>query len=158
MVEGALLCVVRLRGMVGMSEDDENTLKMLRLHKKNHAVLVKGTPSIMGMLRKVSNYVTYGEIDLTTLVLLLKKRGRLIGDKPLTDEYVKKLGYEDVGALAKSIYEQKVDVKDLPRFKPVFRLHPPSRGFKGSIKKQYGAGGELGYRGSAINELLKRMI
>ncbi|MEM1538514.1 MAG: 50S ribosomal protein L30 [Candidatus Nezhaarchaeales archaeon] len=158
MVGEALLCVIRLRGKVGVSEEDENTLKMLRLHRKNHAVLVKKVPSIMGMLLKVSSYITYGEVDLETLTLLLKKRGRLIGDKPITDEYAKKLGYENVDMLAKSVYEQRTNIKDLPKFKQVFRLHPPSKGFKGSIKKRYGAGGELGYRGTAINELLKRMI
>jgi len=42
--------------------------------------------------------------------------------------------------------------------KPVFRLHPPRGGFKGSIRKPYGAGGELGYRGAAINELIRRML
>ncbi|MEM2203989.1 MAG: 50S ribosomal protein L30, partial [Sulfolobales archaeon] len=42
--------------------------------------------------------------------------------------------------------------------KPVFRLHPPSGGFKGSIKKPYGNGGELGYRGQDINDLIRRMI
>ena len=41
---------------------------------------------------------------------------------------------------------------------PVFRLHPPRGGFKGSTKKPYSDGGELGYRGPAINELIRRMI
>jgi large subunit ribosomal protein L30 len=40
----------------------------------------------------------------------------------------------------------------------VFRLHPPSKGFKGKIKRGYGSGGELGYRGEKINELLRRML
>jgi len=30
---------------------------------------------------------------------------------------------------------------------PVFKLHPPTKGFKGKIKKGYSMGGELGYRG-----------
>jgi large subunit ribosomal protein L30 len=37
-------------------------------------------------------------------------------------------------------------------------LHPPTKGFKGKIKKSYSAGGELGYRGEKINELIKRMV
>jgi len=46
----------------------------------------------------------------------------------------------------------------IPGLKPYFRLHPPKGGFKGSVKKPYNAGGELGYRGSAINDLIMRMI
>jgi len=49
-------------------------------------------------------------------------------------------------------------LKDLPGVKPVFRLHPPRKGFKGSIKKSYRAGGEAGYRGEAINDLIRRMV
>jgi len=41
--------------------------------------------------------------------------------------------------------------------KPVFRLHPPKGGFKGTIRRPYKSGGELGYRGAAINDLILRM-
>ncbi len=42
---------------------------------------------------------------------------------------------------------------------PFFRMHPPRGGFeRKGIKKSYNAGGVLGYRGSAINDLLKRML
>ena len=154
----ALLAVIRLRGIVGVPQDVEDTLKMLRLHRRNHATLVEDTPPYRGMLQKASGYITYGEIDLETLTELLRRRGRLTGNKPLTDDYVRKLGYSSIEDLARALYEGKVRLKDVPKLKPVFRLHPPSGGFKKSIKKPYGAGGELGYRGPAINELLKRMM
>ncbi|HNR25150.1 MAG TPA: 50S ribosomal protein L30, partial [Methanobacteriaceae archaeon] len=41
--------------------------------------------------------------------------------------------------------------------KPVFRLHPPRKGYK-DIKKAFNEGGTLGYRGEDINHLLKRMV
>ena len=40
--------------------------------------------------------------------------------------------------------------------KPLFRLNPPSKGFK-ATRLGYPKG-DLGYRGGKINELLKRMI
>jgi len=40
----------------------------------------------------------------------------------------------------------------------VFRLRPPKKGFKGKVKRSFAAGGEAGYRGEEINELLKRMV
>ena len=45
----------------------------------------------------------------------------------------------------------------LPGIKPVFRLHPPSKGFKGKVKRSYTAGGVTGYRGENINSLIKKM-
>jgi large subunit ribosomal protein L30 len=40
--------------------------------------------------------------------------------------------------------------------KPLFRLHPPRKGYKG-IRNSVKEGGSLGYRGEAINDLAKRM-
>jgi large subunit ribosomal protein L30 len=52
----------------------------------------------------------------------------------------------------------KVEHQKLPGIHPIFRLHPPSKGFKGKTKKNFRAGGEAGYRGEAINDLVKRMV
>lgn len=153
-----LIAVVRLRGTVGVPKEVKDTLKILRLHKVNHATLVEDTPSYRGMLSKVAGYVTYGEIDKETLALLLKKRGRIRGGKPLSDEYVKRIGFNDIDDLAAALFEGKIKLKDVLGLKPVFRLHPPSGGFKKSLKKPVGVDGELGYRGSKINELLRRMM
>lgn len=153
-----LMAVIRIRGRVGVRREAKDTLKMLRLHRKHHAVIIDDRPSYKGMLKKVADYVTWGEITPETLALLLRKRGELSGGKKLTDEYVKeKLGLSGINELAKAIFEGKLTLKDVPGLKPVFRLHPPKGGFKGSTKKHYKAGGELGYRGIAINDLIKRM-
>jgi len=152
------LVVVRVRGVIGAKKEIKDTLKMLHLQRNHHAVLIDDRPAYVGMLRKVQNYVTWGEASVETVALLLKKRGRLIGDKKLSDEYAKKIGYKSLDDLAEAIYQVKVEYGDLPEIKPVFRLHPPSKGFKGKVKKSYGTGGETGYRGEAINELVKRMV
>ena len=152
------LAVVRIRGIVNVRKEIEDTLRMLNLQRNCHATLIDDRPSFLGMLRKAQNIITWGEVSKETISLLLKKRGRTIGDKPLTDEYAKKIGYESLDDLADAIYNLKVMLKDLPGVKPVFRLHPPRKGFKGSIKKSYRAGGEAGYRGEAINDLIRRMV
>ncbi|MCD6089306.1 50S ribosomal protein L30 [Candidatus Bathyarchaeota archaeon] len=152
------LAVVRIRGIVNVRKEVEDTLRMLNLQRNCHATLIDDRPSFLGMLRKAQNIVTWGEVSKETISLLLKKRGRTIGDTPLTDEYAKKIGYKSLDDLADAIYNLKVMLKDLPGVKPVFRLHPPRKGFKGSIKKSYRAGGEAGYRGEAINDLIRRMV
>jgi len=151
------LAVVRVRGTINVRKEIEDTLKLLHLTRNCHATLIDNRPSYMGMLHKVQNQVTWGEVSKEVIALLLKKRGRLVGNKKLTDEYVKRLGFESIDDLAEAIYNLKVEFNKLPGIKPVFRLHPPSKGYKGSIKKSWKSGGVTGYRGEAINDLLKRM-
>ncbi len=153
-----LLAVIRIRGTVNVPRPVRETLAFLGLHKNCHATLVDDRPSYLGMLRKAAVWITWGEVDLETLVELLRRRGRLKGNKPITDEYARRLGFKDLEDLARAIYELEVDFRKLPDVKPVFRLHPPSGGYKGKIKRSYKEGGVWGYRGPAINDLLKRMM
>jgi len=133
-------------------------MKMLHLERNCHATLVDNRPAYLGMLNKAQNYMTWGEISKETLAFLLKKRGRLIGNKKLTDEYAQKVGHKSLDALVEAVFKGEVEYNRLPNIKPVFRLHPPSKGFKGKVKKSYTSGGVTGYRADAINELLQQMI
>ncbi|MFX0074666.1 MAG: uL30 family ribosomal protein, partial [Candidatus Hermodarchaeota archaeon] len=81
----ALYFAVRIRGAPGMKGKILDTLKMLRMHKVNHGVLLWGNLSYMGMLQKCKDYIAYGEIDEKTLLRLLRTRGKVEGNKPLTD-------------------------------------------------------------------------
>lgn len=110
------------------------------------------------MLKTAQNFITWGEVSKETIATLLKKRGRLAGNKNLTDEYAQKLGFKTLDDLAEAIFNCKVEYWKLPGVQPYFRLHPPTKGFKGKIKKSYSMGGELGYRGEKINALLERMV
>ncbi len=153
------MAVVRIRGEADRKPEERKALELLRLHKTNHAVLVEDKPSIKGMLKETLEYVvTYGEIDADTLAQLIERRGRLVGGGRITEEYLKKIGFNSYGELAQALIEGRVKWDELPGVKPVFRLSPPSKGFKGTVKKHFKEGGELGYRGSAINELLRKMI
>ena len=151
------LVAVRVRGVSDISQEIKDTLNMLRLTRNCHATLIDDRPPYLGMLHKVQNCVTWGEISKENVALLLKKRGRLIGDKKLTDEYAQELGYKSLDTLAEAMFKVEVEYSSLPKVKPVFRLHPPKKGFKGKVKRSYAAGGVTGYRGEAINNLIKRM-
>lgn len=149
--------VVKVRGTISAQREARETLELLRLAKTNNAVLIDNRPSYMGMLYRVQNYVTWGEVSKETVALLLKERGRLAGGKKLTVEALEALGYKSIDALANAIASCKIEYQKLPNILPVFKLHPPSKGFKGKTKKSYAAGGEAGYRGEKISELIKRM-
>jgi large subunit ribosomal protein L30 len=140
-----MIAIIRLKSGINARKEVKDTLRMLRLNRKMHCVLYKETESIRGMLQAIKDYVTWGEINDDVLKILIKKRGRKIGDEKLNEKEV-----EDV---FNSIKEKG----KIHGIKLVFRLTPPSRGFRKSIKQIY-PNGELGYRGEKINELLKRMI
>ena len=134
------------------------TLQMLHLIRNNYAVLVDNRPSFLGMIKTVQDYVTYGEASKETVKALIKEKGRLTGSKKLTDEYAQKVGHKSLDELADAVSGCRVEYWKLPNIQPVFRLHPPTKGFRGKIKRSYRSGGELGYRGEKVNELLKRML
>ncbi len=155
-----LVAIIRLRGTVNVRPDVNDTLRMLRLVRKYHLVIYsKDTPGLQGMLQKAKDWITWGEIDRSTLIELLRHRGRAPGNRKLTDEYLREnLGVNSIEELVDKIIMGQIKLNKCQKIKPVFRLHPPQGGFKKSLRRQYNNGGELGYRGPAINELIKRML
>jgi large subunit ribosomal protein L30 len=142
-----MFAVVRIRGSVNLRKEIKDTLRMLRLTRVNHCVLLRKDPKIEGMIKKVKDFITWGEINDKTLENLISKRGRLVGDKRPEEKEIKNI-------LAK--VKKDKSVKDIEGFKPVFRMSPPRKGFEG-IKQPFPKGA-LGYRGEKINELLERMM
>ena len=152
------LVVVKIRGLIEAQREARVTLDLLKLSHTNHAIIIDSRPAYKGMLQLVNSYVTYGEPTKETVTLMLQKRARLAGAKKLTDEYLVKAGYKNIDELAEAIVKGKAEWSKLPDVEPRFKLHPPSKGYKGKTKQGYKAGGEAGYRGAAINELVQRMV
>jgi large subunit ribosomal protein L30 len=108
------------------------------------------------MLQKAKDYITWGEVDLETLTELVEKRGRLVGGARLSEEYLaENTDYSTFEELANALLNGELKAQDID-MKPVFRLHPPRKGYKG-IRHSVNEGGSLGYRGEDINNLAKRM-
>ncbi|MCC7562009.1 MAG: 50S ribosomal protein L30 [Methanobrevibacter arboriphilus] len=148
--------VVRVRGTTGVKKDIADTLKMLRLTRINHGVLIEDTPSFDGMLQKSKDYITWGEIDSETLAEVISKRGKLVGGEKITDELLaEKTQYSSIEDLSKALINGDVKEEDI-EIKPVFRLHPPRKGYEG-IRSSIKEGGSLGYRGESIKDLVKKM-
>ncbi len=152
-----MLAVIRIAGSVGTRREVKDTLKMLRLKDVNNCVLLEEKPEIKGMIEKCRDYITYGEVDKETLVALLKKRLRLAGNRRVDEKTLKEVAnFDSFENFAAALLEGKTKIKNFEQLQQVFRLTPPSKGFK-STKEHYPKG-DLGYRGNEINELLKRMI
>ncbi len=153
------IAVIRIKGKPGMKMDIKNTFMRMRLYKKHTCVVVPNTPESIGMLEKIKHAATWGEIDEKTCIALLTKRGKLPGNKPLTDAYVKDKLKESIPELAKDFMSFKKELKEVPGLKLFFTLNPPKKGFEQKgIKVPFSQGGVLGYRKDKINDLLEKMV
>lgn len=68
--------VVRIRGTVNVRSDLEDTMKMLGLKRKHSVAVLPETESIKGMIKKIDNFVAWGEVS-TELAKRLKEKPNL---------------------------------------------------------------------------------
>ena len=100
-----MYAVIRIRGRTGIRKNIADTLDMLNLTRISHTVVIPDTPSYKGMLQKAKDYITWGEVSEETFKKLLAERGRLPGNKRVTDEYVKEnTDYSSVDELAVALF------------------------------------------------------
>lgn len=149
--------VVRLRGVPRVRGDIRDTLRMMRLQRANHCVLVP--ERMLGMVHKAKDFVAYGPVGAVAIEELLRKRGRVAGQRRLTDAWVKEhTKFEDITDLAIALASGKTGLGEVEGLQPLFRLHPPRRGLMGrGTKGPVHDGGALGNWGERITELLEKM-
>jgi large subunit ribosomal protein L30 len=139
------IAIIRVRGLTGVMRGIDETLKKLRLYKKNYCVVVPRTENYLGMVRKISDYVTWGDIDEKTYNALTEKR---------MEEYKGRISDKK----GKINYNKFTDANG-KKIKKSFRLNSPKKGYgRKGIKVSFTKGGALGYRGDKINDLIMRMI
>lgn len=152
-----MFLVIRVRGTTGINKDIADTLKMLRLNRINHAVLLEENDTYKGMLQKAKDYITWGEVDSETVANMISKRGKFVGKIKITEENLKEdTDFNSISDLAEALIENNVKYNDI-NMKPIFRLHPPRKGYE-AIRLSFNEGGTLGYRGELINELVNKMV
>ncbi|GBE20443.1 50S ribosomal protein L30P [archaeon BMS3Abin17] len=140
-----MIAIVRIRGRVGLNSDVKETLYRLRLRRKYSCVVMDSTKEQLSALKKLRDFVAFGEINKETLKKLIEKRGQLIDKK-------KKI---DANKIVEELEKGK-KYSDL-NLKPFFRLHPPRKGIES--KKHFGVGkGVLGDNKDKINDLIERML
>lgn len=138
------LAIIVIRGNVNNPRDVIDTLEMLNLYRKNHCTVVENTPSYLGMINKIKDFVAWGEINDATYKELVAKRGEEFNER--TSDSKNKYNYKYLEFNGK-------------KYKKYFRLSPPRKGFgKKGIKAGFNAGGVLGYWGEKINDLIARML
>jgi large subunit ribosomal protein L30 len=150
-----MYAIIRIRGGVNTRPEIKYTMDLLNINRVNHCAIVKEDPHYRGMIQKVKDYVAWGQIDDDTLALLLEKRGRLAGNRRLTEALIKeKTVFGSIKEFAKAVNSGSASFKDVG-LKPVFRLHPARKGLR-STKKTVPQGGVLGFHDS-IKDLITKM-
>ena len=81
--------VVRVRGSVNVNPKIKETMKLMRLNRVNHCVIVPENDTYTGMLNIIKDYVTWGEIDSDTTELLLQSSGKTSGNSDFSKEHLK---------------------------------------------------------------------
>ncbi|WP_435359048.1 50S ribosomal protein L30 [Haloarchaeobius sp. DFWS5] len=150
--------VVQLRGEVDRTGSIDDTLKMLNVHRVNHATLVPETDTYRGMLTKVNDYVAMGEPSADVLVTVLTKRAEPEqGEGDVDEEWLaENTDYDSFESLAEALLAEETTLRE-QGLSPVLRLHPPRKGHDG-VKHPTKEGGELGkHTTEEIDKLLKAM-
>ena len=138
-----MICIIRIRGRVGLKKEINETLNRLRLMKKYTCVVLEGKKEQLGMIKKVKDFIAFGEINNKTLEKLVGLRGQPIDKNKKVDP--KKV----VEELKKGKKYNELNLK------PFFRLHPPRKGIKSKLHFPKGV---LGDNKEKINDLIERML
>lgn len=158
-METRRIAVIRVRGIIGVDKRVEDAFRKLRLFRKNSCVIINNKKDYLGVLMKIKDYATWGELEPDTFKLLLLKRGKLPGNKQLDEKYLKEKSKVDVENFVKEFFDFKKELRSVPGLKRFFRLGMPRKGFeRKGIKVPFSLGGALGYRKDKINDLIQRMI
>ena len=71
-----MIGVVRVRGLIGTDKPTEATLRRLHLYRKNFCSVIEDTASNRGMLNKLKDLATWGEVTEETVKLLKQKTNK----------------------------------------------------------------------------------
>jgi large subunit ribosomal protein L7e len=163
--EAKVVCVVRIRGIIGIPPKTRKILQLLRLRQIHNCVFVKMNRATLNMLRLVEPFIAYGEPNLKTVRELIYKRGFGKIDKQrvaLTDNLMvdKALGKHGISCMEDLIHEIFTcggRFKEANNFLHPFKLSSPLGGFKSKLI-HFNEGGDAGNRQEKINKLVQRML
>ena len=68
------IAVIRISGKVNLAPGVKRTLEELRLKKKFSCIIIEEKPELVGMVEKVKDFVTYGEVSENTIKEMKEKR------------------------------------------------------------------------------------
>lgn len=77
-----MICIIRIAGETGLDDKIKETLNRLRLKRKYSCVVIENPNEVqLGMIKKISDFVAYGDINESAYKELLEKRGKKVDGK-----------------------------------------------------------------------------
>jgi large subunit ribosomal protein L30 len=71
-----MIAVIRITGQVGLNKEIVETFERLKLRKKYSCIVFENpTKEQLGMIKKIDNFVAFGELNDETYKKLVEKRG-----------------------------------------------------------------------------------
>lgn len=71
-----MIALIRIAGQVNLNKDIKETLERLNLKRKYHCFIIENPNDVeKGMIKKVKEFIAYGEISKETYEKLKKARG-----------------------------------------------------------------------------------
>ncbi|MGK3737893.1 MAG: large subunit ribosomal protein L7e [Bacillariaceae sp.] len=166
--EPKLVCVIRIRGIIGVSPKAKKVMQLFRLRQLHNATFVKLNEATVRMLRLIEPYVTYGYPTRATVQKMVYKRGfgkiskqriPIATNDVVARGLAEKCGIECTADLINEIATVGPNFKKANNFLWPFKLSNPKGGFSSKTKLlHFMEGGEAGARGEEINKLIARML
>ncbi|RZD30667.1 hypothetical protein CXT76_02035 [Candidatus Parvarchaeota archaeon] len=111
-----MILVIRISGMIGLTKEMQESLHRIRLRRKYSATLLEETSFNRKLLKKIRNFIAYGDIEDQEIKKLIAKRGEAKENKKIVVE-------DSLEQIKKSGFLKS-------NLKPFFRLHPPRGGIE----------------------------
>jgi len=140
-------------------------LTKLHLNELNNAIILFYNQDNFKMVKLIESYVTWGYINKNSIEDLLRKRGSVTFgsnepnelDNTQIENALGKLGIVCIEDLIFELSKETKNAKNILNYLGYFKLEANNEGFdKANIS--FEKGGNQGFRGKKINELLKGMI
>jgi len=161
---GKLMVVTRIRDHSGITQQIQKLLSQLGLYKNCITVFLRYTKKTAHMLKILEPFVTYGLPSEQTVRDIVTKRAFVLNsekNKVALDNNVvveNTLGHLNIVCIEDiihEIYHNGPNFAKVSEFLLPFSLKP--RGFK-NTRVPFKKGGECGWRGKKINDLLETLI
>lgn len=95
--------VVRVRGQINVKPKIKETMRLMRLNRVNHCVIIPENDTYQGMLNIIKDYVTWGEVDPETTQIMLESSGKKSGRENFTKADLKDSPFKTIKALSLSL-------------------------------------------------------
>jgi len=160
-----VLLVVRVRGHNGLTTQLSKIFAMLGLPSINTARVLRMTRSTGRMFKIIEPYITWGYPSLKSISDLIYKRGRLregekrvpITDNLLIEKHLGHLGIICVEDLVHELHKGGQHLNAINKELCSFKLNPPLGKFRNK-RVTFEKGGDVGFRGEKIDELIQKMV